>query len=145
MNHYTGNITPADDVIFVFGSNPEGRHGAGAAKIARTQFGAVYGQGEGLQGRAYAIPTKDLRVRENNGYRSISGPQITESIRRMYDVARENAHLRFCIAYRNTYSRSLNGYTGIEMIRMFLDAAGGQMPDNIWVSEEWYNTGMFGR
>lgn len=46
MNYYTGNITPEPDTIFVFGSNPEGRHGAGSAKVARELFGAVYGQGE---------------------------------------------------------------------------------------------------
>lgn len=45
------------DSIFVFGSNTAGRHGAGAAKYARVQFGAVYGQGEGLQGQSYALPT----------------------------------------------------------------------------------------
>ena len=32
MNHYTGNITPGKDIIFVFGSNPEGKHGAGSAR-----------------------------------------------------------------------------------------------------------------
>lgn len=143
MNHYTGNITPADDTIFVFGSNPEGRHGAGAAKVARLTFGAVYGCGEGLKGHSYAIPTKDLRVRINNGFRSISSKEITESIKKMYSVARQHPDKRFMIAYRNTYNRSLNGYTGIEMIRMFIDA--GPIPDNIWVSEEWYNTGMFNK
>lgn len=45
--------------IFVFGSNQAGRHGAGAARTARDKFGAVYGRGSGLQGRSYAIPTKD--------------------------------------------------------------------------------------
>lgn len=43
--------------IFVFGSNLAGRHGDGAARIALNRFGAVYGQGEGLQGNSYAIPT----------------------------------------------------------------------------------------
>lgn len=141
MNHYTGNITPADDVVFVFGSNPEGRHGAGAAKVARLRFGAVYGQGEGLQGHAYAIPTKDLRITLNRGFKSISRESITANIRRMYDCAREHPSLRFMVAYRNTYERSLNGYTGIEMIRMFIDA--GPIPGNVYVSEEWYSTGMF--
>ena len=141
MNHYSGNIIPATDVIFVFGSNPEGRHGAGAAKTARIHFGAIYGQGEGLQGQAYAIPTKDLRVTENKGYRSISANDITASIRKMYETARLHPNKRFMIAYRNTYTRSLNGYTGIEMIRMFLSA--GPIPENVYVSEEWYNTGMF--
>ncbi len=43
--------------IFVFGSNLAGRHGGGAARLAMNRFGAVYGQGEGLQGNSYAIPT----------------------------------------------------------------------------------------
>lgn len=44
--------------VFVFGSNTAGRHGKGAALFAREQRGAIYGQGEGLQGNSYAIPTK---------------------------------------------------------------------------------------
>lgn len=43
--------------IFVFGSNLEGRHAGGAARFARKRFGAVWGQGVGLQGQCYAIPT----------------------------------------------------------------------------------------
>lgn len=39
LKHYTGDIKPEPNTIFVFGSNPEGRHGAGAAKVAREQFG----------------------------------------------------------------------------------------------------------
>ena len=46
--------------IFVFGSNTQGRHGAGAALIAKQKFGAIYGKAEGLQGQSYAIITKDL-------------------------------------------------------------------------------------
>lgn len=43
--------------IFVFGSNLAGAHGGGAARIAYTEFGAVWGQGTGLQGQSYGIPT----------------------------------------------------------------------------------------
>ncbi|MBO4402812.1 MAG: hypothetical protein J5792_03900 [Bacteroidales bacterium] len=43
--------------IFVFGSNLAGMHGGGAAYIAVKKFGAVMGQGVGLQGQSYAIPT----------------------------------------------------------------------------------------
>ena len=68
MKKYIGDITAEPNTIFVFGSNPEGRHGAGAAKVAREKFGAIYGRGESIQGHAYAIPTKDLRVKENHGY-----------------------------------------------------------------------------
>jgi hypothetical protein len=45
-----------DDMIFVFGSNELGRHGGGAAKAAMSH-GARYGQGFGLQGKSFAIPT----------------------------------------------------------------------------------------
>ena len=44
--------------VFVFGSNKDGRHGKGAAKFAALNCGAIFGQGEGLQGSSYAIPTK---------------------------------------------------------------------------------------
>lgn len=43
--------------LFVFGSNLAGMHGGGAAAIALQKFGAVWGQGVGLQGQSYAIPT----------------------------------------------------------------------------------------
>lgn len=49
--------------VFVFGSNEAGIHGAGAALFARKYHGAIYGQGEGLQGNSYGIPTKDARIR----------------------------------------------------------------------------------
>ncbi|MBX9900999.1 MAG: hypothetical protein K2Y28_09475 [Burkholderiaceae bacterium] len=49
--------------IFVFGSNRAGRHGKGAALHAIQHHGAIYGQGEGLQGQSYAIPTKDENIR----------------------------------------------------------------------------------
>ena len=45
--------------IFVFGSNRSGIHGAGAAKYAHRNHGAIMGIGEGLMGDSYAIPTKD--------------------------------------------------------------------------------------
>lgn len=141
VSSYTGNITPDANTIFVFGSNPEGRHGAGAAKVAREQFGAIYGQGEGLQGNAYALPTKDLRVKENNSLRSISPEQIIESIKKLYETARQNPDKQFKVAYRNTDRASLNGYTGLEMIDMFLKA--GSIPTNIVFSKEWVDTGRF--
>lgn len=49
--------------IFVFGSNLAGRHGKGAALDAVRRHGAIYGQGFGRQGNAYAIPTKDKHLR----------------------------------------------------------------------------------
>lgn len=52
------NITElGPDDIFVFGSNLAGNHAGGAARVARQKFGAIPGQGVGLQGQSYAIPT----------------------------------------------------------------------------------------
>lgn len=52
--------TPIDisTMVFVFGSNEAGIHGAGAARYALHEKGAVWGNGRGLQGQSYAIPTK---------------------------------------------------------------------------------------
>ena len=61
MKHY--DYTPdvinelAENEIFVFGSNLQGMHGGGAARYAYQHFGAVWGEGDGLYGKSYAIPT----------------------------------------------------------------------------------------
>jgi hypothetical protein len=49
-------------MIFVFGSNEAGIHGAGAARVAAAKFGAIPGRGYGLQGDSFAIPTKDKSI-----------------------------------------------------------------------------------
>lgn len=145
MNTYNGNITPEEGTIFVFGSNPEGRHGAGSARVAREQFGAIYGQGEGLQGSAYALPTTELRYHMQDQYSrySMSEETIVENIKRMYDCARENPDKKFKVAYRNQPSeRTLCGYSGRELMAMFKKACDGDYPDNIYFSEEWANSGL---
>ena len=43
--------------VFVFGSNLRGLHGGGTAYTAYRRFGAIMGQGYGLQGQSFAIPT----------------------------------------------------------------------------------------
>lgn len=49
-------------MIFVFGSNEAGRHGKGAALHAKRFHGAKNGVGNGPQGNAYGIPTKDKNL-----------------------------------------------------------------------------------
>lgn len=56
------NYTLHPDLIFVFGSNLAGRHGAGAAATAMKRYGAIYGQGIGFQGKSYGLPTKDRNI-----------------------------------------------------------------------------------
>ena len=61
--YHANRVTPdmidqlADNEVFVFGSNAQGNHAGGAAAFAVQHFGALMGQGEGLQGQSYAIPT----------------------------------------------------------------------------------------
>lgn len=69
MRYTPDNITElAPDEIFVFGSNLAGHHMGGAACTAMERFGAVWGQGEGIQGQSYAIPTMFNTVEEIKPY-----------------------------------------------------------------------------
>lgn len=52
-----------DHMVFVFGSNQSGIHGAGAARFALEQRGAILHRAVGRQGQAWAIPTKDRTIR----------------------------------------------------------------------------------
>ena len=52
---YITSLRPNE--IYVFGSDLKGLHGGGTAYTAYRKFGAVLGQGVGLQGQSYAIPT----------------------------------------------------------------------------------------
>lgn len=54
--------------VFVFGSNLGGRHGGGAARVAYEKFGAVWGEGVGLHGQTYAIPTMHGGVKDIEPY-----------------------------------------------------------------------------
>ena len=58
-SRFTPNFVNAleENEVFVFGSNLEGFHGGGAARIAFKRFGAKWGKGVGHYGQSYAIPT----------------------------------------------------------------------------------------
>lgn len=72
--------------IFVFGSNLQGAHGGGAARVALNNFGAILGQGVGLQGQSYAIPTMQ------GGVETIK-PYVDEFI----DFAHQHTELQFYV------------------------------------------------
>jgi hypothetical protein len=72
--------------IFVFGSNLAGSHGGGAARLAYNRFGAIWGQGVGLQGQSYAIPTMQ------GGVETIK-PYVDEFI----EFARQHPELKFLV------------------------------------------------
>ena len=78
------SLTPGE--IFVFGSNLQGMHGGGAARVAYQCFGAIWGQGVGLQGQSYAIPTMQ------GGVETIK-PYVDEFI----GFARQHRELKFLV------------------------------------------------
>lgn len=131
---YTGIISNLpNNGVFVFGSNTQGRHGKGSAKIALDKFGAKYGQSSGLQGRSYALVTKNLQVRHHP---SISREDIVFHIRLLYNYSYKNPDKDFYIAYSST-GTNLNGYTPEEMASMFITASqkAGYIPENIIFEE----------
>lgn len=77
--------------IFVFGSNEGGRHGRGAAYIAKTEWGAKNGVGEGRQGQSYGIPTKDERLRV------LPLGQIRRYVKRFIAYAEDHPDLTFLV------------------------------------------------
>lgn len=100
--------TLADDEIFVFGSNLEGLHGGGAALLAYERFGAVWGQGTGLQGKSYGIPTM-------HGGVDVIAPYVDEFIA----FAREHKELKFLVT---EIGCGIAGFTVGEMAPLFKDA-----------------------
>lgn len=77
--------------IFVFGSNTAGRHGKGAAKTAMG-WGAVYGQGEGLQGRTYGIPTVNAMITNK-----LSLDKIQGYVDNFIEFAKSQPHMTFLV------------------------------------------------
>lgn len=89
--YYSPRVTPPivrhleENEIFVFGSNANGYHGGGAAAVAMHSFGAVWGQGEGLQGKSYAIPTME------------GLDKLKEAVDRFTDFADQHQEMRFLV------------------------------------------------
>lgn len=98
--------------IFVFGSNLAGRHGKGAALYARQHHGAIYGQGEGLQGDSYAIPTKDACLR------TLPIDEIAKHVGIFLTFARRGVE-QFEVT---RIGCGLAGYTDAQIAPMFKDA-----------------------
>lgn len=103
------NITRlGEDEVFVFGSNLAGHHGGGAARAALEKFGAVYGQGVGMQGQSYAIPTM------HGGIEAIK-PYIDEFI----ELAREWDQTTFLVT---RIGCGIAGFTDEEIAPLFDEA-----------------------
>lgn len=110
-------------IYFVFGSNLKGRHGAGAAKYARENFGAIEGQARGIQGHSYAIPTKDRNMK----------PLDLEDIKRGVDqfIKYASSH-REDLFFVTRIGCGLAGYTNTDIAPMFRYAPENCNLDPVW-------------
>ena len=106
--------------IFVFGSNLKGLHGGGASYIAYRKFGAVMGQGVGLQGQSYAIPTMQGGVEKIR-------PYVEEFIQ----FAKENQNLTFLVT---RIGCGIAGFTDEEIAPLFENA---HNVENIVLPPNW--------
>ena len=120
-----------DSQIFVFGSNTQGRHGKGAALTARLRFGAIYGKPEGIQGKSFAIITKDLT---KNAHPSRTTAQIISQINKLYEYATLHLDKEFIIPYKCS-DYNLNAYSSEDMAKMF---ASRDIPENIVFDKQFY-------
>lgn len=108
------HITPSrinsllDDEIFVFGSNAMGMHMGGAARIAYDKFGAEWGNGEGLQGQSYALPTME------------GEESVRAAIKRFTEFAYDHPDLTFFVT---AVGCGIAGYTPKEIAPIFESAA----------------------
>ena len=117
------NITSLEqDEIFVFGSNLAGIHAGGAARVAYERFGAIMGQGVGIQGQSYAIPTMHGGVEEIK-------PYVDEFIA----LAREWDQNTF---YVTRIGCGIAGFTDEEIAPLFADAVDLY---NVRLPESFYN------
>ena len=130
------NITPTrieklnENEIFVFGSNLQGLHLGGAAYTAVKHFGAVMGNGVGIQGNSYAIPTLEEPAH--------SGKLIklsVEAIGAFVDVfiryAKENTDKVF---YVTPIGCGIAGFTEEEIAPLFKD---GLEVENIYLPQSF--------
>ncbi|WP_300814407.1 hypothetical protein [uncultured Bacteroides sp.] len=107
--------------IFVFGSNLQGSHGGGAALLAWKKWGAVWGQGNGLQGRTYGIPTM------HGGPAEIK-PYVDEFIA----FAREHRELTFLVT---EIGCGIAGFRPADIAPLFRDAVSVEnihLPQRFW-------------
>ena len=127
FNNRTNRISPwmivqlKPNEVFVFGSNVNGYHGGGAALTALQKFGAIWGQGEGLQGQSYGIPTME-------GIDSMKA-----AIERFILFAKEHRELIFLVT---PIGCGIAGYKPEEVAPFFrsaIDLENVFLPESFWM------------
>ena len=115
----------APNEVFVFGSNKAGNHAGGAARIAVEKFGAIEGQGEGMQGQSYAIPTLDEEMRK------VSTDELLRSVRNFADYTLRNLDQTF---YVTKIGCGIAGFSVDEIAEVFKKVSFG---DNVLLPQEF--------
>lgn len=120
--------------VFVFGSNREGRHGKGAAYLARERFGAAYGIGKGIVGQTYAIPTRK-NVKDNGGWNIVTLPleEIRPHVNDFINFTMVHKELDFLVTEVGCGNA---GYKPEEMAPLFLKAIDCE---NIFLPQSFIN------
>ena len=113
-----------DDMIFVFGSNEGGIHGAGAAKFAFEHKGARWGKPFGIAGNSFAIPTKDRTIKHTLPLDKIS--TYVDQFLAFADGVREVEFQVTCIGC------GLAGLKHEDVAPMFRMATKNVLFDNLW-------------
>lgn len=121
-NEKTNTLLPHE--IFVFGSNLKGVHGAGAARYAMDNFGAVLGVGEGFTGQCYALPTKDEDIQTRDLL------LITKSVIRLYQSVVSHPDRFFIITAVGCGLAGLKAEDIAPMFRNFLKFENVSLPQS---------------
>lgn len=120
------NITQlSENEIFVFGSNEQGAHGAGAARVALA-FGAELGMGFGFAGNTFAIPTKDWSIK------TLPLDVIKHYVERFLVAAKLHPELTFLVTAIGT---GLAGYTVADIAPLFekaMEIENVHLPESFW-------------
>ena len=114
-----------ENQIFVFGSNMNGNHAGGAARLAVKKFGAVMGQAEGIQGQSYAIPTLDKDMQK------IAEEELIIYLGNFREFAEEHPEREFLLTAIGT---GIAGFDTNYMAYMILRA---NLPDNVTLPKEF--------
>lgn len=111
-------------MIFVFGSNEGGFHGAGAALHAHRVYGAQYGIGYGHTGESFAIPTKDKTIRN-----TLSLNAIKNYVDGFLTYAEQRQDLMFKVT---RIGCGLAGLQDFQIAPMFINAPHNCLFDSKW-------------
>lgn len=114
-----------ENQIFVFGSNMNGDHAGGAARLAVDKFGAVMGQAEGIQGQSYAIPTLDKDMQK------VTEEELINSLANLREFANEHPEKEFLLTAIGT------GIAGFDTSYMAYMVLKTNLPDNVAIPKEF--------